>query len=75
MLVVALARAANVLLPQLSLDRWLREYDRAFAIRIPIAGGVHQADKVVAQGLSLGNRHACPFLGQPANNVVEAGCQ
>jgi hypothetical protein len=70
MFAVALTCTVNVVPPQIPLDRRLREYDGAFALRIPTAGSPLQADKVAARGLSLENGHSCPFLGQPANNCV-----
>jgi hypothetical protein len=71
---VALTCTVNVVPPQIPLDRRLREYDGAFALRIPTAGTQFQADKVAARGLSLGNGHSCPFLGQPAT-TTSSGCQ
>src|SRR5690242_1197763 len=72
---VALTRAANVVAPQISLDRRPGEYYRALAVGIPTTGTVLQADEVAARGLSVGNGHACAFLLQPASNGVTAGCQ
>jgi hypothetical protein len=66
---VALTRTANVVQPQISLDRWLREYDGALAVGVPTAGTPPQADKVAPDGLSLGNGHTCPFLGQQATTT------
>src|SRR5262245_51466918 len=75
MFAVNLACAAHVVQPQVSLDRRPGEYYRAFAVRIPTAGSVLQADKVAARGLSVGNGHRCAFLLQPASNGVTGGCQ
>ena len=35
-------------------------------------GLLFRLTKLRPRGLSLGNGHTCPFLGQPANNGVEA---
>jgi hypothetical protein len=72
-LAVAFACTANVVNPQIPLDRRLREYYGALAVGIPTAGTPLQAYEVA--GLSVGNGHTCAFLGQPANNGVEVGSQ
>src|SRR5262249_32820340 len=72
---VAAARTADVVYPQIALDRRLSEYNSALAFGIPTAGSALQAENVAAHRRGVGNGHTCAFLGQPANNGVHARCR
>jgi hypothetical protein len=74
-LAVVMTGTPDVVHPQIAFDRRMCEYYVAFCDGIPTAWSPLQPDQVGGGGLSLGNGHTCPFLGQPAKNDVEAGCQ